>query len=272
MSASRNFFILIMAIVLGLISCEPNVAPATTKPANTARPTPVTPEPTDTPKPKFDPSRVTVLYQSPTAGIYTFNYDENNLEAVHLCLWGEGDGYTLLGQTGEDIRWFLNAVLLDNGEVVYTQYLNGIELAEIWAAGNNGENQRRLVGIDTFIELGKGFARAIPHQLVALPDQNRILFNTTELGYQAQNLNDLHLVDVDTGALTTLLAPGEGGELVPLFDQNLILILNPVQTLALDINTLTVNPTNLTAGPFGRRPGGRQNDLRRGDRDHHLRT
>jgi hypothetical protein len=246
-STFRNSYALLL--ILAVTGCAPNNNPLATTTLPTITPviipTATIQIPTDTPKPKFDLNRAMVLYESQTAVIYTFNYDKNNLEAANLCLWRKGSGYTFLAQTGEDIRWFLNAVMLDNGDIVYAQYLNKIELAEIWVVGSDGENNRRLISTDTFIALGEGFARAVPHQMVALPNQNRIVFSNSEFGYQVQNLNDLHLVDVDTGELTTLLNPGEGGELIPLFDQNMILIINPEQTLALDVNSLAIHPTNL---------------------------
>ena len=67
---------------------------------------------------------------------------------------------------------------------------------------------------DTFLRLGKGFARAIPQQLLALPG-GLLVFNTSEFGYKTDLLNDLHLLDLNSGQLTTLLPAGQGGPAQP---------------------------------------------------------
>jgi hypothetical protein len=185
-----------------------------------------------------------VLYQSADQVVYTYQYDPADLEAAHLCLSQDGQPGRFLDQTGEGVRWFTNAVVSDDGQtVVYTRYLRQTDLVEIWAVGFNGGESWRLVDSDTFVGLAQGFARAIPQQMLALPN-NKVVFNTSEFGYKTDRLDDLHLLDLDSGQLTTLLQPGEGGQFSWSADGEYILIEREDGTLALDVHSLEITPAS----------------------------
>ncbi len=140
------------------------------------------------------------------------------------------------------MRWFTNAVISDDGNtVVYTRYLRQTDLVEIWAIDTTGGTPKRLVDSDTFVELAQGFARAIPQQMLALPG-GKLVFNTSEFGYKTDRLDDLHLLDLGSGELTTLLHAGEGGQLSWSADGAYVLIEREEDTLALDVHSLEITP------------------------------
>lgn len=191
---------------------------------------------------KVPAGEATVLFHDRGQVVYSYAYDPDDLEAAHLCLWLPDQGTALLDQTDEQVRWFTNAVIsADLQQVVYTRYLRQSDLVEIWAVGLDGSNQQRLVASETFVRLGEGFARAIPMQMLALPG-GYVIFNNSEFGYKTDSLNDLHLVELNNGELTTLLPAGEGGQLSLSEDNEYVLIWRPGDTLALHTTTRQIQP------------------------------
>jgi hypothetical protein len=220
----------ILLFILFLSACTP------------AQPSPVFLSPTPLPAPisEVNADKSTLLDWHEGAAVYTFNYDLANLEAAHLCLWTTAGGYHLLAETGEEIRWFLDAVIIGDEQVVYVPYLRETDLAEIWLAGGKGD--LLLVTSAQFLSLGEGYARAIPRQMAVVPGTALLLFNTTEFGYRTEVLNDLHLLDLETGALTTLLQPGEGGVLLFSQDGRQIAVQAAQGLLVLDPNNRSLQP------------------------------
>ncbi len=201
---------------------------------------PTAPQPTQPPPPtatQKPAGEATLLYQQLEQVVYSYAYDPQDLEAAHLCLWQQGKGLIQLDETSQEVRWFTNAVISrELGLVVYTRYLRQSDLVEIWSVGLEGGNPQRLVDSDTFMRLGEGFARAIPQQMLALPG-GLLVFNTSEFGYKTDLLNDLHLLDLNNGQLTTLLPAGQGGPLSRAMDGVSILVDSPQGWFMFDTTT-----------------------------------
>lgn len=217
------------------------LAACTTAPEATASPTLPVPTETEPATATSVPSgQAVVLDLTGEQAVYAFAYDPQDLEAAHLCLWRTGEDATLLDQTDEQVRWFTNAVIsADTQQVVYTRYLRQSDLVEIWTVGLDGEHRQRLVSSETFVQLAAGFARAIPQQMLALSN-GYVVFNTSEFGYKTDALNDLHLLDLNSGELTTLLPAGQGGQISLTEDGAYVLIARAGDPLALDTSTLQI--------------------------------
>ena len=104
--------------------------PAAPLASPTSSPPTQPPPPTATQKPAGE---ATLLYQQPERVVYSYAYDPQDLEAAHLCLWQPGKATLHLDQTSQEVRWFTNAVISPELDlVVYTRYLRQSDLVEIW--------------------------------------------------------------------------------------------------------------------------------------------
>ena len=92
---------------------------------------------------------------------------------------------------------------------------------ELWAIDLDGSNERRLVSIADLDAIGGGVrdasAMAInPYHYAWVPGGRSLAFNTQQVfdGPGLSLLDDLNLVDADSGEITNLLLAGWGGEFV----------------------------------------------------------
>lgn len=92
---------------------------------------------------------------------------------------------------------------------------------ELWVVAADGANEHRLVSIADLDAIGAGVrdpnATAIlPHQFTWLQGGHGLAFNTQQIftGPGQSLLEDLHWVDANSGKITTLFPPGQGGEFI----------------------------------------------------------
>jgi hypothetical protein len=122
-----------------------------------------------------------------------------------LWLWEEGRGAGVLTDVGEASDFKLS----DDGQFI--AFVRGVEL---WAIRVDGGDERLLVGVEdlaALVEPGDPGVRL--HQFEWVPGTHVVAYGTrADLEIGLAPLNDLHLVDADTGEKTVLLARGEGGQ------------------------------------------------------------
>jgi hypothetical protein len=103
----------------------------------------------------------------------------------------------------------------DGQRVVFVRYQSDANTYQIWAVNADGEGEGVLLdqaALDALHPLG-GALHIIPHQLEFLPDSHYMLMNTqgTFEGPGQALYEDLLRLHADTGAVTELLPPEQGG-------------------------------------------------------------
>ncbi len=107
--------------------------------------------------------------------------------------------------------------LASDGElIVYVVVDANFEIVEMRRIGFDGTDDRLLVGADTLGTLYplEGFLRYTLANFSLAPGTHRVLFNTRGIfdGPGLAKSDDLLSIDADSGALTPLLPPGQGGD------------------------------------------------------------
>jgi hypothetical protein len=168
-------------------------------------PPPMTPTPTPwdyvppTPEVAFTPVPVDA-YQVPPGLRIAF------VSEGDVWLWTAEDrdfrSLTNAGDAEGDVR------ISDDGQLV--AFLRGDEL---WMVSTDGTDERPVVTPAEFSELDPDGDGAALNRFEWVPGTHLLALNTRQQTAVGQALyHDLHLLDADTQRLTTLLAPGEGGE------------------------------------------------------------
>ncbi len=103
----------------------------------------------------------------------------------------------------------------DGQRVVFLRYQSDANTYQVWAVNADGVGEGVLLdqaALDALHPLG-GALHIIPHQLEFLPDSHHMLMNTqgTFEGPGQALYEDLLRLDADTGAVTELLPPEQGG-------------------------------------------------------------
>jgi len=129
----------------------------------------------------------------------------------NVFYWEEGAAPLMLTSTGDaaDVR------LSDDGNVV--AYTRGPDWyhQELWAINSDGSNLRQLVDqatLDSYITTRTAVSARI-YSFAFKPDTHQVAFNT-QLTFEGPGLfinDDLRIVDADTTALSTIMAPGTAG-------------------------------------------------------------
>jgi len=166
-----------------------------------------------------DPENEEIISAEPSA---TLEPESLPLQVVYvldgdLWFWVEGSEPTALTALGD----VLEVDLSDDGEVAaFTRWVetgafddHRVSLA---AVNSDGTGLRTLVTAAEFESLTSDpeALSTIIDQLAWVPGTHTLAFSTTETreGPYWPKQHDLHLVDVDSPSLTTLLAPGEAGQ------------------------------------------------------------
>lgn len=149
-------------------------------------------------------------------------------------LWTEGSASTKLTSFGDVNR----VVISDDGSRV--AFVRQIDPAhqELWAVNADGSDPRSLITVSDLEGMSshEDAVSTLPAQLDWVPGTHTLAFNTrpTFEGPGYILANDLRLVDVDTAALSTLLAPGFGGEFHYAPDGSRIALVVPDQISLID--------------------------------------
>lgn len=152
------------------------------------------------------------------ADLFTIAYVKDD----NVWLWMEGGAHMAL-TASSDVR---SLRISDDGcRIAYTRQvpnpsfdpsdvtLAGEMLSELWAIDSDGSNERLVAGIDFFStlpapeEIGIGL-----YKYAWQPGTHTLGFNTQALTYGLAPSNDVHLADIDSGGIDTLLPGGDGGD------------------------------------------------------------
>lgn len=150
-------------------------------------------------------------------------------------LWRWQAGETMrLTTTGDAYNPILS---LDEATVAFLRPAGDFH-TELWAIDLDGANERRLVSITDLDAIGGGVrdssAVAInPYHYAWVPGTRSLAFNTQQVfnGPGLSLLDDLNLVDADSGAITNLFLAGWGGEFAHSPDGNQVAISKPDQII-----------------------------------------
>lgn len=171
-----------------------------------------------------------------------------------------------------------NLRISDDGQVVVyyrSIFIEGSErpFGELWAVNTDGSNARLLHDTSSldYLNPDPAFAAVEPYQMDFLPGTHTLLM-ATRLGFQGPGLaplNDLHQIDVDSGSMTTIHAPGQGGRYVLSPDGSRMVFSSPSEVwIALDgfanlqnvltyANVITYSEYEFHAIPFWAEDGSR---------------
>jgi Tol biopolymer transport system component len=145
--------------------------------------------------------------------------DSSNLDIVYTKennLWFWSGGKALQLTTSGDAY---NPRLSTDGQwIAFMRPVSDFNI-ELWAIQRDGSGERRLVSVDDLNAIGSSVrnssAVAInPYQYDWVPGKHTLAFNTQQVfqGPGLSLLNDLNLVDADSGQLSVLFQPGWGGD------------------------------------------------------------
>jgi hypothetical protein len=170
------------------------LASLTPQPTNTL---PVSPSPTITSSPSPTPT------PEPAQPELLIAYIDED-----VFIWTESDGSVQVTQSGSiyDLR------LSPDGNYLAFLRLIDFEQVELHLVNVDGSEDRLLVDIQTLEELVPGDEPVGIFSFEWHPEGGYLAFNTHIIGYGLLTNDDLHLVNVETGSITTLLPSGQGGE------------------------------------------------------------
>jgi WD40-like Beta Propeller Repeat len=184
---------------------------------------PASDEPSTTPE--SEPATPEAEPATPEAGELRVVYTKDQ----NLWLWQ--DGKTRQVTTTGDAY---NPTLSHDGRTIAFLRPAGDFHTELWAIDLAGTNERRLVSITDLDAIGGGVrdpsAVAInPYHFSWVPGTRSLAFNTQQVfnGPGLSLLDDLNLVDADSGKITNLFLAGWGGEFVYSPDGSQIAISRP---------------------------------------------
>lgn len=155
-----------------------------------------------------------------------------------LWLWSKGTAQPI----GAQGLAYSPRLSVDGRLIAFLRPLDDYQV-ELWAISADGTSERRLAGAAELepiagAERDPNSLAIIPHRYQWLPGSHILVFNTeyAYLGPGTRLLDDLNMLDVDTGRITYLLQPGRGGEfyLSPLADQVAITTPNEIILVNLD--------------------------------------
>lgn len=122
--------------------------------------------------------------------------------------------------------------------------------AELWAVNTDGSEQRMLLSqadFDSLYDLGD-FAHIVPSQIEFVPGTHRLLFNTqgTFAGPGLAKSDDLYALDTDTGVLSRLLDPGQGGNFALSPDGRSVALVRPTALGLVAVDGSNLRPDLVT--------------------------
>jgi len=166
---------------------------------------------------------------TPDTGALTVAYTNEN----NIYIWSQGAVKQLT--TSSDA--YEPRISPDGRIIAFLRTVDAFHL-EIWAVESNGENQRRLVGVEDLDAIGGGVRdpaalAIIPYRVRWIPGSHSLAFNTQQVfqGPGVSLLNDLHVVDADNLQINHLFLSGWGGEFFCSPDGSQIAISQPDQIL-----------------------------------------
>ncbi|MBE0411454.1 MAG: PD40 domain-containing protein, partial [Anaerolineales bacterium] len=210
---NRAFCWLILFVSVTLFaacSSPPPTAESTADIPDTQTNTPLptnTSFPTNTPSPPPSPTETASPFPTGTS-----EPSAPELEIAYLdedvFIWNEIDGIRQLTQTGNIYNFRLSP---DGQRLAYLQTID-VDRTELRLVNADGSDDRLLVSVQDLEEL---VSHDEPIGIFTFnwhPDGEYLAFNTQIIGYGLLKNDDLHMVNIETRSLTTLLPPGQGGD------------------------------------------------------------
>jgi hypothetical protein len=145
----------------------------------------------------------------------------------NLYTWTEAGGVVSLLATGD----VMGPLLSDDGQrIAFARSSDAVHYS-LWVIGFDGSGERELVNQDQFFGMRNhdDAISAEPYVYNWVPGTHTIAFNTSPV-FDGPGLfvnDDLHMVNSDSGSLSTLLTPGEGGVFYFSPDGNQISLVTP---------------------------------------------
>ncbi|MDH5507715.1 MAG: hypothetical protein OEZ02_10895 [Anaerolineae bacterium] len=157
-----------------------------------------------------------------------------------LWLWMEGIPAVELHDDAFDVG---DVRLSDDGQVIAFSLVDNYDFRGLWAINTDGSSLRMLVDAPTINSMSADPSAlgANPWRWDFVPGSHTLAFNT-HLVFDGPGLaiqNDLRLLNADTSALSTLLAPGDGGEFYYSPEGSQIAIVTPT-----DISLINADGSN----------------------------
>ncbi|MCA9943792.1 MAG: PD40 domain-containing protein [Anaerolineales bacterium] len=145
----------------------------------------------------------------------------------------------------------------DGQRVAFTQE-NKDDAAQgiaLWVMDSDGENGRELLSADDVNShhASENDLYLIPRRLDWVPGSHTLAYTTIghRGGLLAEFYDDLHLIDVDSGAVTTLLPPGTGGDFYYAPDGTQIALVNDSSLSLVNSDGSNLRPEVLSWQPLG---------------------
>jgi hypothetical protein len=133
-----------------------------------------------------------------------------------LWLWQDGVEIPLSeDNSAQSVR------ISDDGHFIATKRWGKVDVGdgvtllapiELWLIRQDGRDERLLIGPDELKTIAPGDEELAVKSFDWIPGTHTLLFNTIPGADFQEPTDDLHLVNVDTGELKTLLPAGEGGD------------------------------------------------------------
>lgn len=130
----------------------------------------------------------------------------------------------------------------DGQQIAYLRQVDDFHL-ELWAINLDGSNERCLVSVADLDTIGatarsQNAVAINPYNFTWIPGGQLIVFNSQQVikGSSPVQLDDLNLVDADTGQLTFSLLAGWGGEFFIAPDGNQVAISTPTQIIIANLD------------------------------------
>lgn len=169
-----------------------------------------------------------------------------------LWLWEENGSQQAITSSGgvQEVR------LSSDGQLVaFTRRVDDFQ-SELWVVNTDGSEERLLVSANDFEGLDPeqrdpDSIALSPHRFDWVPGSHTLVFNTIQR-YQGPglgNFDDLRQVDAGSGALTTLLPAGQGGDFHFSPDGTQAALVTPEQISLMDADGSQLRPAVLTYEP-----------------------
>lgn len=242
-------------------SATPSATP-TMLPTATAVPPPASPSASDLPPASPTPELVVAFpdYECPLEVAVATPSSHPPATVVFvgpdgIYRWQETSGQSDLLFAASDVTALK---MSDDGQRIAFTRANGDDAAEgiaLWVMDSAGQNGRELLSAADF---NGRYATPddlyiIPRRLDWVPGSHTLAYTT--IGHQGELLvefyDDLHLVDADSVAISTLLPPGEGGDFFYSPDAAQIALVNDTALSLINSDGSNLRPNVLTWEPLG---------------------
>jgi Tol biopolymer transport system component len=197
-------------------------------------------------------------FPAPTTLINDINVAYVGSDGIYY--WQEATGQSSLLFASDDIE---GLQISDDGQRIAFIQTDDVDTGRmsLWVMDSDGQNGRILLNEADFRALhGEGETVVVrPLNITWIPNSHTVAFSTVRYGIidgyvegiTAHIYDDLNLIDVDSGDLTTLLPPGSGGNFAYSPDGTEIAIVNDSSLSLVNSDGSDLRPALVTWKPLG---------------------